>query len=84
MIKKITALALALAAPNLFAQGIDKVFQAHSPDGSAYWVVACLQQDQCLEDAYQWCKGPYTPLDGNRINTSGFRFRCNKEPTPPK
>ncbi len=40
MIKKITALALVLAAPNVFAQmKLDQVFQAHSPDGSAYWVV---------------------------------------------
>jgi hypothetical protein len=84
VIKKTAVLAFALAAPSVFAQNIDKVFQAHSPDGSAYWVVTCLQPDQCLEDAYQWCKGPYTPLDGDHVRMTGFRFLCNKEPTPPK
>ena len=41
----------------------DKPFQSHQPDGRSYWVVLCVQGDQCYEDAYKWCHGPYTPLD---------------------
>ena len=53
------------------------VFQAHTPDGVAYWVTICLQADMCLEQAYKFCKGPYQPLDPNgSVNLTGFRFVC--------
>lgn len=57
-----------------------KVFQSHSPDGAAYLVVLCLQADECLEYAYQFCEGPYTPLDKSFVPSGGFRFVCRSKP----
>jgi hypothetical protein len=87
MMRTITAVVFTLLAGNVSSQmTVDEVFQAHSPDGMAYWVVVCTQADKCLEDAYKWCNGPYKPLDGANINTGGFRFLCkkqHKESAPP-
>lgn len=66
-----------------------KVFQSHGPDGQPYLVVLCLQADQCFESAYQFCEGPYQPLDKKFIPGQGFRFVCQpqakkrKQPQPP-
>ena len=69
--------AVVLATEASAQQPVGKPFQAHTPDGVAYWVVSCYQRDQCLEFAYKHCKGPYEPLDPNGIViTSGFRFQC--------
>jgi hypothetical protein len=57
-----------------------KVFQSHSPDGQAYLVVLCVQADQCLEYAYRFCEGPYSPLDKSFLPASGFRFVCRGKP----
>lgn len=59
--KRIATILFTLLTPNAFGQmlTLDKVFQAHAPDGMAYWVVTCMQADECLEDAYKWCDGPY-------------------------
>lgn len=64
---------------------IGKVFQSHSPDGRPYLVVTCLQADQCFESAYQFCEGPYRPLDKTFAPMGGFRFVCppkRKRPNP--
>jgi hypothetical protein len=62
------------------AAEVGKVFQSHSPDGSAYLVVLCLQADECFEYAYQFCEGPYVPLDKQFRPMEGFRFVCRKSP----
>lgn len=65
-------------------------FQAHTPEGNSYWVVLCIYGDECYEYAYQFCQGPYVPLDKQFLPASGFRFVCkptSKRPeksTPPK
>ena len=35
------------------AAELDKPFQSHLPDGKAYWVVTCMQADECFEDAFK-------------------------------
>lgn len=56
------------------------VFKAHAPDGSPYLVVICFQQDQCFEGAYQYCKGPYQPLEKEFNPMQGMRFVCRQSP----
>jgi hypothetical protein len=69
-----------LTVASASAADVGKVFQSHSPDGSAYFVVLCLQADECLEYAYQFCEGPYAPLDKQFTPMGGFRFLCRKSP----
>jgi hypothetical protein len=57
-----------------------KVFQSHDQNGQAYLVVLCLQADQCFEYAYQFCEGPYVPLDKSFVPGSGLRFVCRGKP----
>jgi hypothetical protein len=56
-----------------FGAELGKVFQSHTPDGLAYLVVLCLRADECLEYAYQFCEGPYNPLDKSFVPTCAAR-----------
>lgn len=57
---------------------VGQVFQSHTADGSPYWVVLCIQADECFEFAYKWCEGAYQPLDKSFTPMGGFRFLCRK------
>ncbi len=74
-----------LLAVNAQAANFDVPFLAHSADGTPYWVVLCTQADECFEDAYRHCEGPYIPLDKQFLPAGGFRFVCKhpKKQTPP-
>jgi hypothetical protein len=71
---------LALASTAQAQHRIGEIFQAHDPDGNAYWVVECAGVDDCYEAAFQHCNGPYTPLEARFSHN--FRFVCGKTDKP--
>lgn len=56
----------------------DDVFQSHDQDGKPFMVATCTRTiGECQEKAYQYCQGPYKPLDQS-IKDGVFNFVCVK------
>jgi hypothetical protein len=81
--KRAILLGILMFTGTAWAAEVGQVFQSHGPNGNAYWVVLCIQADECFESAFKWCDGPYTPLDQNFTPMGGFRFVCKKQHKEP-